>query len=232
MVKSGTELINFIGDKRVKMTDNQFFRILWWFMTIWSPYLNSGLCTHTEDLVSLSELSTEVSWSSSEDEGDEDPLAVLSTHNVEAQPGGPTLHADSARLPRIIVLSHHAARDRRVSSWWRRREGLRVIAHVVRLHVGCREINTCNTVHCDVLKFWQCPLVSGVWTETFWSVWLTEFITSCRTGLNWSQLKISAERNLSVYFSDTFLLVWQALPFTKPPSSCWETTKTMKLAWQ
>lgn len=43
------------------------------------------MSTYRHESVSFPQLSTEVSWSSGEDEGDEDPLSVLPANDVEAQ---------------------------------------------------------------------------------------------------------------------------------------------------
>lgn len=77
--------------------------------------------TYAEDLIALAELTAQVSRSSGQDEGDEDALTIFAPHNVEAEAGGAALHANSTGFAGIVVLSHHAAGDRRVAA--RRRRG-------------------------------------------------------------------------------------------------------------
>lgn len=56
-------------------------------------------CTYRHQSVSFSQLATEVSRSSGEDEGYEDALAVLPAHDVEAQPCGSSVQNHLPGLP-------------------------------------------------------------------------------------------------------------------------------------
>ena len=57
------------------------------------------VCSYTEDLVALAKLSAEVRRSSGQDEGDEDALSILSSHDVEAQPCGAPMDQHPPRIP-------------------------------------------------------------------------------------------------------------------------------------
>lgn len=60
--------------------------------------------SHRQDLVPLPQLPTEVSWTPSKDEGDEDAFTVLAAHNVEAQAGGAPMDHDSPWFPGNVFL--------------------------------------------------------------------------------------------------------------------------------
>lgn len=73
--------------------------------------------TYAKDLIAFAELATQVSRSSSQDEGDEDAFTIFTPHNIEAEASGAPLHANPAGLAGVVILSQHAAGDGRVAAW-------------------------------------------------------------------------------------------------------------------
>lgn len=65
------------------------------YMTTW---LHEENCHYTEDLIPFVQLSTEISWTACQDEGDKDPLAVLSSDDVKSQTCGASVDQNSTRL--------------------------------------------------------------------------------------------------------------------------------------
>lgn len=63
--------------------------------------------TYRQDLVAALQLSTQVGRAAGQDEGDKDPLAIFTTHDVEAQAGGALVEHDLPGFPVQTVQIVH-----------------------------------------------------------------------------------------------------------------------------
>lgn len=58
-----------------------------------------GLSSYRQDAVSLAQLPTEISWTSSKNKGDEDSFSILSSNYVETETRGPPLEHHPPGFP-------------------------------------------------------------------------------------------------------------------------------------
>lgn len=62
------------------------------------PKIDESKCSYTKDLIAFVKFPAEVCWPSSQDEGNEDTLSILTSNNVESQTCGTSVDQNPTRF--------------------------------------------------------------------------------------------------------------------------------------